>query len=254
MLRKFLHSRATGVALVIGLLLLWECSARFGWVVSQNWPPFSTVLVATWNGLVSGSLSLVLASSMARMIAGYAIGGLIGIVLGLLLGSVPWLDRFVTPIVEALRPLPLPALVPPLILFLGLDDALKIFVVAFAVVFPVLVSTVGGVRNIDPVLLATARTFGANRGRTLLRVVLPAALPSICAGLRISLSLALVTTVVAEMIAGSSGIGFAILQAQYGLKPEEMYAAVICISVIGYTLNAGFIRLEHRLLHWQSHG
>jgi ABC-type nitrate/sulfonate/bicarbonate transport system permease component len=247
-----LRTRVTGFALVVALLLLWECSARLGWMVSQNWPPFSLVLTATWRGLWSGELAAPLAASMARMVSGYLIGSSCGIVLGLLLGTVRVLDRFVTPLIEALRPLPLPALVPPLILFLGLDDALKIFVVAFAVVFPVVVSTVGGVRDIDEVLIGTARTFGASRARTLLRVVLPAAMPSICAGLRISLSLALVTTVVAEMIAGSSGIGYTILQAQYGLRPEEMYAAVLCIAVVGYLLNMGFVLLERRILRWHQ--
>ncbi len=249
---RIARTRASGFTLVVALLLLWEFSARFGWVVSQNWPPFSLVLVATARGLWSGDLSGPLAASLARMAAGYVIGSVFGIALGLLIGTIGVLDRFMTPLIEALRPLPLPALVPPLILFLGLDDRLKVFVVAFAVVFPVLVSTLGGVRDIDEVLIRTARTFGASRARTLAKVVLPASMPSISAGLRISLSLALVTTVVAEMIAGSSGIGYSILQAQYGLRPEEMYAAVLCISVVGYGLNRGFIRLERRLLDWHQ--
>ncbi len=218
-LYPLLRTKITGVLLVVVVLALWECSARFGWVVSSNWPPFSSVLAETWRGLTSGDLSLVLLASLARMLAGYLIGAVCGVMLGLLFGTVPILDKFLTPIAEALRPLPLPALVPPLILFLGLDNALKIFVVAFAIVFPVLVSTVGGIRDVDEILIATARVFGASRTRTLFHVILPAALPSICAGLRISLSLALVTTVVAEMIAGSSGVGFTILQAQYSLLP-----------------------------------
>jgi ABC-type nitrate/sulfonate/bicarbonate transport system permease component len=242
--------RTSGFLLVLGLLALWEMSARLGWVQSQNWPRFSDVVVSTWQGLVNGELLGILASSILRMLSGYAIGSTCAIVLGLIVGMSPLLDRFLTPVAEVLRPLPLPALVPPMILFLGLDDALKITAVAFAIFFPVFVSTVGGIRDVDAVLLATGRAFGASRMRIAVSIVLPAALPAICAGLRISLSLALVTTVVAEMIAGSSGIGYAILQAQYSLKPERMYAGVICVAAVGYLMNAGFIAIERRLLFW----
>ena len=113
-----------------------------------------------------------------------------------------------------------------------------------------LVSTVGGVRGVDEVLFSTARTFGTSSWRKLTRVVLPAAAPAILAGLRIALSLALITTVVAEMIAGSAGVGHYILITQYALRPDQMYAAVLCLAVIGYLLNRGFILLERKALHW----
>jgi ABC-type nitrate/sulfonate/bicarbonate transport system permease component len=242
--------RLSGFLLVLALLALWEVSARLHWVNSQSWPSFSAVVAATWRGLASGELSGILASSLKRMFVGYFVGGGIGVIVGVLLGMVRILDRLVTPVTEALRPLPIPAIVPPLILFLGLDDALKIFVVAFSVFFPVLVSTVGGVRSIDEVLLATANTFGTKRLRVLTRVVLPAAAPAILAGLRIALPLALITTVVAEMIAGSAGIGYYILLTQYSLRPDQMYAAVLCLAVVGYLLNRGFVMLERRILHW----
>jgi ABC-type nitrate/sulfonate/bicarbonate transport system permease component len=243
-------NRTSGFLLVLALLGLWEVSARLHWVSSQSWPAFSAVLMATWHGLRSGELLGILGSTLARMFAGYFIGCGCGIAVGLLLGTVRTLDRLVTPLTEALRPLPIPAIVPPLILFLGLDDALKVFVVAFSVFFPVLVSTVGGVRGIDEVLLSTARTFGTSAWRKLTRVVLPAAAPAILAGLRIALSLALITTVVAEMIAGSAGVGHFILITQYALRPDEMYAAVLCLAVVGYLLNRGFILLERKALHW----
>ncbi|MGB6447620.1 MAG: ABC transporter permease [Xanthobacteraceae bacterium] len=247
---KLATGRSSGLLLVLMLLAFWEVSARLHWVNSQSWPSFTAVLAATWRGLASGELSGILASSLKRMFAGYFIGSGIGVVVGLLLGRVRMLDRLVTPVTEALRPLPIPAIVPPLILFLGLDDALKIFVVGFSVFFPVLVSTVGGVRSIDEVLLSTANTFGTSRLRVLTRVVLPAAAPAILAGLRIALPLALITTVVAEMIAGSAGIGYYIVLTQYSLRPDEMYAAVLCLAVVGYLLNRGFLFMERRILHW----
>ncbi len=244
------RTRATGFLLVAGLLVLWELSARLGWVSSRNWPPFSAILVETWRGLLSGELSALLAASLARMVVGYVIGSGCAIALGLCVATTPVLDRLLKPLVEALRPLPIPAIIPPLILFLGLGDALKIFTVAIATFFPVLVNTIGGVRSVDEVLLRTAQTFGVGRLRILTSVILPAALPSILSGLRVSLALALIVTVVAEMIAGSSGIGYYIILTQYALRPEAMYSAVLCLAVIGYAMNRGFLALERRLLPW----
>lgn len=117
---RLAESRLSGFVLVAALLLLWEMSARLGWVVSQNWPPFSAILVQTARGLLSGERSGILAASLGRMFAGYAIGAVLGIAAGLLLGTIPVLYRLINPLAETLRPMPIPAIVPPLILFLGL--------------------------------------------------------------------------------------------------------------------------------------
>jgi len=201
-------------------------------------------------GFASGELPRLMLSTLGRMVAGFAFGSVAGVVVGLVLGTLPFLARALTPLLEGLRPLPIPAIVPPLILFLGLDDLLKITVVAVAVFFPVMVNTLGGARNIEPVLLATARTFRVSRIRTLTAVVLPAALPSILAGLRTALALALVTTIVAEMIAGSGGIGYYIIETQFAMRPDQMYAGVVCLAAIGYGLNALFVTIESRLIAW----
>jgi ABC-type nitrate/sulfonate/bicarbonate transport system permease component len=242
------RSRATGVVLVLALLALWEASARLGWVHSSNWPPFSTVLVATGQGLASGSLTTPLMGTLGRMLAGTALGCVLGVMLGLLLGTSAVALRVLGPVVEVLRPLPVPAIVPPLILFLGLGDALKVFAVAFGTVFPMLVNTMGGVRDVPDTLLQTARIFGTSRLGTLGKVILPAALPAIVTGLRISLGLGLVSTIVAEMVAGSGGLGFQILQTQFAMRSADMYAAVLCLAVTGYAMNAGLARVETMVL------
>lgn len=247
-----LRKRIWGILLVLGLFALWEASARLGWVDSVNWPPFSTVLAATVRGLAGGELERVLAGSLWRTLLGYGIGAALGIVVGILVGSFPLLSRFVSPVAEAIRPLPIPAIVPPLILFLGVEAALKITVVALAVFFPVMVATLGGVRGVDGVLLQTGATFKAGPLTRLWRIVLPAASPAILAGMRMALSLALIITVVAEMIAGSSGIGYAIVTAQYAMRPEEMYAAVLCLMVVGYLANLAFLQVERRILFWYA--
>jgi ABC-type nitrate/sulfonate/bicarbonate transport system permease component len=251
--RRF-NSRASGWLLVLLGLVAWEASARFGAIQSSSWPPFTAVVTATVSGFLSGELPVIVASSLGRMLAGLILGSTAGIAVGLLLGTIPALGRALTPMLEGLRPLPIPAIVPPLILFLGIDDTLKITVVAIAVFFPVMVNTVGGIRDIDEVLLATARTFGKSRMVTLLQVVLPASLPAILAGLRVALSLAFVTTIVAEMIAGSGGIGYYIIETQFALRPDQMYSAVLCLAVAGYLLNWLFLRVESRLIVWDRQG
>lgn len=133
---------------------------------------------------------------------------------------------------------------------LGVDNALKIFVISLACFFPVFLNTPGGIGAVDDVLLQTARTFRISGRKTLLSVVLPASLPMIAAGIRTATGIALVVTVIAEMIAGSSGLGYYIIQMQYALKPEAMYAAVICLAATGYLLNRLVLLAETHFVPW----
>ena len=247
-------SRLSGVVLVAALLALWEASARLGWVDSRNWPPVSAVVVALVHGFASGELAELLLSTLRRMATGYAVGGGLGIVLGMLLASFRYLRYAIKPLIELLRPIPAPAIVPPLILFLGVDDSLKVTVIAMACFFPVFINTLAGVEGIDDVLLQTARTFRTGRMRTLIRVFLPATLPMIAAGLRIAIGIGLVVTVISEMIAGSSGIGYYIVQMQYAMKPEAMYAAIATLALTGYALNRVFLALEAYFVPWMGKG
>ena len=241
--------RIWGFVLVAALLVLWEVSART-WVSSTNWPPVSKVLVAGMQAFTSGELPKVFASSLGRMLAGFCAGALLGVIVGLCMGRFRWVNAALDMLVELLRPIPIPAIVPPLILLLGIDTTMKVFVVAFAVFFPVLVNTVSGVRAVDKTALDVARTFRVPPGRTLLRVVLPASMPYIMVGLRTSLALALIVTVVAEMIAGSEGIGYYLITMQFAMRAGEMYAAILVLAIVGYLLNYAMVRTEKRVLHW----
>lgn len=242
-------TRASGVLLVALLLALWQYSALH-WVSSPNWPPVTQVARAMVAGFASGELLEVFGSSLYRMLWGYALGVGTALVVGLLMASVRLVHAALEPTVELLRPIPIPAIIPPLILLLGVDDAMKIFIVAFSAFFPVLVNTVAGVRAVDHVAIDVARTFRIGRLRTALRVVLPASMPYILAGMRVSLALSLIVTVVAEMIAGSSGIGYYIMTMQYAMRSSDMYAAIFVLAGLGYALNRGFLAIEHRVLHW----
>jgi len=241
--------RASGWILLVALLGLWQISALW-WVRSSNWPTVSAIAQALWTSLHSGELPQVFGSSLWRMAVGYTAGAAAGVALGLLMAGQRWIRAALEPLVELLRPIPMPAIVPPLILLLGIDHTMKVFAVAMATFFPVLVNTVGGVRSVDRTVIDVARTLRSGRWRTVLRVVLPAAMPFIFAGLRTSLALALIVTVVAEMIAGSEGIGYYVLTMQYAMRAADMYAAIFLLAAVGYALNAVTVAIERQVLHW----
>jgi ABC-type nitrate/sulfonate/bicarbonate transport system permease component len=240
----------SGVWLVLGLFLLWEVSARTGMVDSPNWPPLSRVLVALARDTASGEIPLLVGSTLIRMFAGLAAGAVAGIAVGLLFGASRWAQRVLGPTVELIRPIPIPAIIPPLVLFLGLDNGMKITVAAVTAFFPVLTNTAQGLRAVEADQIAMARTFGVPPWRRLFRVTLPAILPYVLAGIRVALALALVTTVVAEMIAGEQGVGHYLVLMQFAGRAEEMYAAVLVLAFLGYALNRGFLWLERRLIGW----
>jgi ABC-type nitrate/sulfonate/bicarbonate transport system permease component len=210
----------------------------------------SAILVTWWDLIISGELPGELVPSLWRMFAGYFIGVALGVLVGLLMGYVRFFYTLLEPITEVLRPIPSPAYLPIVILFLGIDDQMKIFMIAFASFFPVLLNTYSGVRSVDPVQLQTARTFGVAGWKLLWQIVLPASSPYIFTGMRVSLAVALIVMVISEMVAASSGIGYFILSAQRGFKIREMFAGVLTLAALGYVLNRLFLAIENRVLAW----
>jgi ABC-type nitrate/sulfonate/bicarbonate transport system permease component len=249
---KRFGTRLYGLLLIAALLSFWEISSRLGWVVSAYWPPVSAIFSAAIAQLAGGEMLVSLAATLRRAAIGYVAGSVVGIGLGILLGKSRLLRIALLPLIEIVRPIPTPAVIPPLILFLGVDDALKIFIVSVSSFFPVFTNTFAGVASIDDTLIQTARTFRTSWTRTLRSVLLPATLPAIAAGLRTATSLTLVVAVLSEMIAGSSGIGYYLVEMQYALRPDLMYAAVLYLAVTGYALNRIFLMLEARFIPWMG--
>ena len=250
---RILKSRLLGVMFIVLLLAVWELSGMLEWVSRLSLPRMSSVVVTLWGLIGSGELPAELGSSLWRMFAGYFIGIGLGVLLGLLMGSYRTFYNLLEPITEILRPIPSPAYVPIAILFLGIDDEMKIFMIAFSAFFPVLLNTYSGVRSVDPVQLQTAKTFGVKGSRLLWQIVLPSAAPFIFTGMRVSLAVALIVMVISEMVAASNGIGYFVLAAQRGFKVREMFAGVVTLAVIGYVLNRVFLTIENRVLAWH-HG
>ena len=242
--------RAPGVLLILILLGAVEVAVHAGAVNAALVPAPSAVAARIGTIVASGVFAEPLASTLWLLFAAYFAASALAVALGLLMGRYRAIDNLFEPLIELVRPLPKPALLPPLILFLGLGAAMKLVIVGLAVFFPVVINTVQGVRGVDPVMIDTARTFGHSQRGILLKVVLPAALPFILAGMRVSLALGLILAVIAEMLGGSGGLGYLVLDMQRSFKVQDMYAWLAILAVLGYGLNAGFNRVERRLAHW----
>ena len=250
MMNRLLKSSWLGILLIGVLLMIWELSGVFEWISPLSFPRMSAVVVTLGELIWSGELLRELGSSLWRMFAGYFLGIALGVLIGLLMGSFRVIYNLLEPITEILRPIPSPAYVPIAILFLGIDDEMKIFMIAFSAFFPVLLNTYSGVRSVDPVLTQTAATFGVKGSRLLWQVVLPSAAPFIFTGMRVSLAVALIVMVISEMVAASNGVGYFVLAAQRGFKVREMFAGVVTLAVVGYVLNRVFLAIENRVLAW----
>jgi len=236
--------------LVVALLLAWEISARSGLVRSANWPPFSAVVVALVRGIANGELVAVVGSSLWRMLQGYVLGSAIGIAVGIALAMVRPVRYTLLPAIELLRPIPITAVIPPLIFVLGLEDRLKIFCIAFSVFFPIALNTMAGVASVDPIYEQVAKTFGVPSPAMLRRVIIPAAMPMIFAGLRTGVAIALIVTVISEMIAGQQGIGYYLMSMEFAMRATDMYAVIILLTLVAYAINRGFVAWEAQIIRW----
>lgn len=188
--------------------------------------------------------------SLVRLLTGWLIAVFVGLVLGFAIGRVRAVADFVDPLVHFARAIPPPALIPLFIVLLGIGDGMKVGLIAFGVVWPILLNTIDGVRSVEPLQLETGRVFRIGRVRRMTRIILPSASPKIFAGLRISLSIAVILMVISEMVAATDGIGFQVLQAQRTFAILNMWAGILLLSILGYALNTALLGVEHHVLKW----
>jgi ABC-type nitrate/sulfonate/bicarbonate transport system permease component len=242
-------SRLPGLALILLLLGVWQYSAVY-LVERPTWPPVTRVLEAWVENLVDGTLIVHLAATLWRQMLGYSLAVVLGVGLGLVMGYYRVLYNLLEPLVEVLRPIPGPAYLPVLVLFVGIGDEMKVVLILLASFFPILLNTYSGVRSIDLVQLDTARTLGLTTLQTFRELVLPAASPHILTGMRISLAISLILAILGEMIVSSDGLGYFTLLAQRTFRVPEMYAGIFMLAVFGYLLNRLFLLGEARLIRW----
>ncbi len=233
-------------AVVFGLQRLVEAGA----INRALFPPPSVIGATVLELFRRGDVAGPLGETVALFLAGFLIASALGAGLGIAMGSSRTVNNLLGPLVEAIRPLPKAALLPVLILFLGLGAPMKVTAVALASLFPVLINTIQGVRGVDPVLLSTGRTFGRSRLAITLQIVLPASIPYILAGMRVALALALLMTILAEMLAGTGGLGSLVLENQRAFRIRQMYAWLVILAALGLTINAAMLLAERRLAPW----
>ncbi len=230
---------------------IWEALARSEG--SFLVPTASAVAERAWHVWPTPEFLSNVEASLRRLAAGYAIGAAVGVAVGVSMGSSRRARQALDPLVEMLRATPAIALVPALIVILGVGDRMRIAVIAFGVVFPVLVNSMDGVRAASPELRETASLFRMGRADRILRVDLPAALPSIFAGLRVAVSIGLVMVVVSEFVGGGDGLGHYILVEQSQFNVPEVYAGILFLGLLGFVLNGVFVLVERHALSWH-HG
>jgi ABC-type nitrate/sulfonate/bicarbonate transport system permease component len=244
------ESKLNGLFFLLALMIVWELSAQAGLFNALIIPPLSRIGRTFAELLWSGQIPLQILASLKRAAVGYLLAALVFIPLGIFMGLFDRVQGALEVVVEMLRPIPPPVVIPVAMLFFGLEDEMKIFVIFFSCAWPILLNTVDGVRNIDRILLSTARTFGLPRRKIIWQVILPACSPQIITGLRVSLPITLILVVISEMVGSTDGIGYFILDSQRRFRVTQMYAGMLALAILGYTLNQLFNLLHRSLLAW----
>jgi ABC-type nitrate/sulfonate/bicarbonate transport system permease component len=243
---------ATRYVPLLLVAVAWEASTRLGLVSPALLPPLSQVLEA-WLALATdGELVRHGAASLLRSLAGLLLAVAIGAVLGVGMAWATWLRVGVNPLVQLLYPLPKSALIPVMIVWLGLGHASKIGVIFLGCLLPVVLSAFNGARGVDTALIWSARGMGATRGRVLWEVVVPAALPEILSGVRIAIALSFVLLVSSEFVGAREGLGYLISFLGEGGVYDAMFAAVLTVAALGFIADRLYLLLARRALAWRE--
>jgi ABC-type nitrate/sulfonate/bicarbonate transport system permease component len=233
-------------------VLLWQWIADEKLVSPVFLPGPDRAWAALVKGMESGDLSQKLWATIERMIYGWLLASLVGIALGAAIGTSRLLRAYIAPMLEFLRPLPASAVIPVAIALLGLSDAMALVVIAFGSLWPVLLATVHGFSAVEPRLYEVGRALGLSRAAVILKIALPSASPDILAGMRLGLTVALILSVVCEMLAGRDGLGNWILLSARSFRAPDLYAGVILLGLLGYVSSVGIAAIERRLLIWRN--
>ena len=233
-------------------LAAWEASARAGWLSLRILPEPWAVARAAWALVQSGEMWNDVCISARRALAGLALGGGIGFVLALATGCSKAIEAALDSTVQMIRNIPVLAMIPLVILWFGIEEQAKVFLVALGVFFPVYVNTFHGIRSVDPALVEMASSYGV-RGFALYRdVILPGALPSILVGVRFALGLMWVMLIVAETISAQSGIGYMTMNAREFMQTDVVVVGILLYAALGKLADLMARGLETWLLPWQS--
>src|SRR5258708_1132849 len=266
-LRGSLVKLLQSIAVPLVLLVIWESLCRLGWVNPQILPAPTKILAKWWETLkpaepfdpakghflawfFSGELISDAIASLYRVLVGFLIGAALALPLGLVMGANATVHKLFNPLIQILRPIPPIAYIPLSILWFGLGNPPSFFLIALGAFFPVLMNTISGVRNVDSIYLRAAQNLGAHGSTLFIRVILPASMPYILAGMRVGIGVAFIVVIVPEMIAVNNGLGYRILEAREFFWSDKIIVGMFTIGLLGLGLDSAMEKLNSHLLRW----
>ena len=247
---KALLQRLVPWLVPLGLIALWQAASALGWLSTRVLPAPSEVVTVAWTLTLSGELWTHVKVSAWRAIVGLAIGGGLGLALGLLTGSVKFFETLLDSTIQMVRNIPALALIPLVILWFGIDETAKLFLIAISVFFPLYINTFHGIRNVDPGLIEMGRSYGLSRWALYREVILPGAMSSILVGLRFALGLMWVILIVAETISAQAGIGYLTMNAREFLQTDVVLVGILLYALLGKLADVLARALERYWLRW----
>jgi sulfonate transport system permease protein len=236
--------------LPVALILAWEFAAKVGWLSSRILPEPWAVARAAWSLALSGELWTHVRISAWRAISGFAVGGGLGLLLGLLTGTFRQAETLLDTSIQMIRNIPALALIPLVILWFGIDESSKLFLVSIGVFFPVYLNTFHGIRSVDKGLIEMAKSYGLSGWPLYRDVILPGALPSILVGVRFALGLVWVLLIVAETISAQAGIGYMTMNAREFLQTDVVLVGILLYALLGKLADILARALERYWLRW----
>ncbi|MDR0875884.1 MAG: ABC transporter permease [Clostridiales Family XIII bacterium] len=236
---------------IIIFLVLWEIAPRLGWVDKVYLQPFSEDFLALIELVVSGKMLPHLLASLQRIGLGLLLATIIGIGLGLIVGYFQRINEALDLLFQLFRQVSAFALFPVFILFFGFSEVSKVGIILWASLWPVLLNTSSGVHDVDSVLIRSVKSMGANKIYIFFRVILPATLPQIFTGIRLSGSYCVMAVVVAEMIGAKRGLGYLVFNSRESFLYPNMYAGIIMLAIVGVVLNFILVAVEKKFTSWK---
>jgi len=247
---KTKNAFTSGIGLIL-FLLLWEIAPRLGWVNSTYMSPPSLVGKALYLSTLRGDLPMHFFISLKRVLIGLLVSAIIGVVFGLFIGYFKSIDRYLNGLFQSFRQMSAFALFPVFILLFGLGELSKTIIIFWASLWPILLNTATGVKNVDKVLVKSAQSMGASKTCIFLKVILPAAAPEIFTGIRLGGSYCVMAVVAAEMIGATAGLGYLVIYSQETFNVPEMYGGIVSLAILGLALNFALHSAEKYFTRWK---
>jgi NitT/TauT family transport system permease protein len=242
---------AKRIVVLVLLLTFWEAAPRFGWVDKTFLPSISTILLEFGKMIKSGMILRHVSISLFRSVSGFSIAILIGIPLGLVIGWYKTANELLGLPLDVMRNTSALAMLPVFMLFLGIGEVSKVTIVCYGCLWPILLNTISGITNVDPMLIMLAKSMGLSSSQMFRKIIVPAAIPSIFTGLRISSASSVLVIIAAEMVGAKSGLGYLITNAQFSFLIPRMFVGILTITILGVTINGLILIMERHFLAWK---